>query len=324
MQNDLRTFHVYDLEVSAKKDGATIPSMSDVLTVWNKMHVNKTIFPMLNGNKNLIIGDLHHDQQNNYICLLIRLSDKLAPNSVYSDLDTDGFNEHLKVGNQGADYGCHVLVSTAPEAAQANVYTCCVEKVSGLPASVVQRMLSMYLHFEYTANDTFYQYPAPGGGLKKDGSPRMERCLPHIKMRGRPSDTLINDINNGTLSGISLIKTEQVAPIAGAPYLLKESSELKLTIDQGNLPAQVFQGIQHAIQQNSGAYGVAKVAYRIPNSRRIVTVELDTATGHPLEELYIEAFDIGPIFPPLAQSSRNIVQRLVTPATAEFLQRRAI
>lgn len=324
MQNDLRTFHVYDLEISARKDGASIPTMMEVLEVWRRMHANRTVFPMLKGNKNLVIGDFHHDLQQNYITILIRLSDKLAPNSVYSDLDTGAFNEHLKVGNQGADYGCHVIVSTAPEAAQANVYTCCVEKVTGLPAGIVQRMLSMFLHFEYSANEKFYQYPAPGGGLKKDGSPRMDRCLPHIEMRGRPSDTLINDINNGTLSGISLVKAEQVAPIAGAPYLIKQTSELKLSIDQGNLPAQVFQGLQHALQQNSGEYGIAKVSYKIPNSKRVVTVELNAATGQPLNDLYIEAYDIGPIFPPLAQSSQNIVQRLITPAVAEFLQKRAV
>lgn len=324
MQNDRRTFHIFDLELATKKEGASPPTMMEALRAWDHRRQAGATYPVQNGDKTMLLGGVHIFEETQSAVLLVRLSDKKAPNSVYSDPEADVFNEHIKEGNVGADYACHVLVSTAAEQAQANVYTCAVERVPGIPYQLVGRLLSKLLNLEYHANNNFYKYLAPGGGLDKSGNPRMLRCCPHVELRGRPSSSLIDDINEGRLSGVTLVRTEQVAPIAGAPYLVKSRSELKLTINHDGVPAQVWNSLQHALQQNSGAYGRAKVSYRAPNSRRTVTVELDSQTGTPLSDLYIQAFDIAPIFPPLAQSTNAIVTRLVDPARQQLLQIRSI
>jgi hypothetical protein len=324
MRNDERTFQIYNLEIAAQKAGASVPTMSEAIAVWQKLRAAGRTYPIQAGDGTMLIGQIEVRTNDQIAILLIRLSDKNAPNSVYSDPDNGDFIEHEKTGNVGADFACHVIISLAPEIDQANVYTCGIERIAGLSPGLVQRILSKFFNYEYHDNEEFFKYPSPGGGLTKDGQPKFERCCPHVELRGRPSQTMINDINNGHLSGISLVRSEQVTPIAGAPYLIKSHSELRLTIDRANMPAQVWNSVQHALQANSGNYGQAKVSYRIPGSKRTVTVELNSHTGLPLSDLYFQSFDVRPIFPPLAQSTHTITPRLVDPAVQQVLLNRTI
>lgn len=324
MKNDRRVFYIYDLELAARKDGAKILSFDEAFAVWDKMWKGGRTYPLNNDKATLLIGDIVRNDADKYVVFLLRLSDTSAPNSVYSDPANGGYIEHEKEGTIGADFACHVMISTAMEKAQPNVYTCAIERIPGISAGLVQRILSKFLNYEYSENAAFYAYPAPGGGFTKDNQPRMERCCPHIELRGRPSASMVKDINDGRLTGISLIRSEAITPLAGAPFLRKSETELKLDIDFGNLPAQVWNSIEQALKANSGDYGTAKVSYQRPGTKRFVTVELNSNTGHPLSDLYVESFEIGPIFPPLAHSSKTVVTRLSDPAVVQFKSHRAI
>lgn len=324
MQNNQRQFYIFDLELAARKVGATIPVMSDIVPVLQHMKNTGRRYVLRANTATMLIGDISVHAGLQYIVLLLRLSDKTTPNSVYSDPTAGHFNEHLKAGDVGADFGCHVLVSTAPEQGLPNLYTCAIERVPGLPFELVRRFLSKLLNFEYHDNATFFAYPHPAGGIDANNQPRMDRCCPHVELRGRPSDTLINDINAGRITSISLIKSEPVTPIAGAPYLTKTESELKLGIDHNNLPANIWGSLSQAFQQNAQTYNAAQVKYKVPNSTRVVTVEIDTATGAPLTEMYIRSFELTNIFPFLAQSAMQIVPHLRDLAVPEFLVNRTI
>lgn len=324
MQNNRRQFYIYDLEVAARKAGATPPPMSDVIAVMSRMHAASRTYTIRTNTGTLLIGDLAVNVPQNYAVLLVRLSDKLTPNSVYSDPAAGRFDEHVKNGNVGSDFGCHVIISLLPEQNIPNIYTCAVERVPGLPPELVRRMLSKFLTFEYDEDPASFSYPNPAGGLTRGGLPRMERCLPHVEMRGRPSDSLIDDINAGRLSGVSLVKSEVVAPIAGAAYLRKSTSELKLDVDHNALPAQLWDSLRAALHRNARVYPTAKVSYRVPGESRTVTVEIDAVTGAPLNDLYVKSFELNNIFPFLAQSARQIVPHLRDLAVPQFIANRTI
>jgi hypothetical protein len=324
MRNDQRQFYIYDLEVGARKAGASIPNMATVVAVWQKLAQAGQTHPIRHDAATLLVGDIHIDHARGVVTLLVRLSDKSAPNAVYSDPAQGHFQEHIKVGNQGGDLGCHVFISLTPEANLPHTYTCAIERVPGVSADLVRRVLSKYLNYEHHSNPAFHEYPHPNGGLDRQGNPRMERCCPHIELRGRPSDTLINDINNGHISGISLIKHEMATPIGGAAYLTKHTSELKLGIDHNHLPANIWNSLRGAFRRNAGAYPVAKIAYRTPGSSRGVTVEIDANTGAPLSELYVKSFELSNIFPLLAQSAERIVPHLRDMAIPHFVAERHI
>ncbi|MCW2245139.1 hypothetical protein M2352_000730 [Azospirillum fermentarium] len=324
MRNDHREFYVYDLEIGVRKAGAKVPDMETVVSVWDKLSRANRCHPIQSGNMTLLIGQVEINRENNVATILVRLSNKLAPNSVYSDPTTGDFNEHIKTENQGSDFACHVLVSTIQEENKPNVYTCIIERVAGLTPNLAQRVLSKFLNFEFHEDTTSFQYRSPGGGLDRAGQPRMERCCPHIELRGRPSDSLVRDINNGRIHGISLVKVEQNTPIAGAAFLTKESSELKLGIDRGNLPANLWDNLRTAFQRNAGSYQQAKIRLEMDGTKRSVTVDIDAQTGAPLRDLYIKSFEITDIRPLLAQSARQIVPHLRDHAIPRLLEHRTV
>lgn len=324
MRNDQRQFYVFDLEVGAKKNGAVIPDMQTVLGVWNKKRREGRSHLINGGAATTLIGDMEIDPVRNLATILVRLSDRMAPNAVYSDPASNDFQELRKIGNQGADLGCHILISIQPENQFPNIYTCLIERIPGLSSSISQRLFSKLLNFEYNDNKQFYQYPHPNGGLDRNGQPRLDRCCPHIALRGRPSDTLINDINTGHLTGVSLVKSEVATPIGGAAYLTKNTSELRLAIDHNNLPHNIWDGLTRAFNQNSATYQKAKVAYKLPNSKRSVTVEIDSNTGAPLSDLYVKSIELTAINPLLAQSSDRIVPHLRDLAIPHLIAERDI
>lgn len=324
MHNDRRQFYVFDLELAARKVGATIPTMNDIVPVLQHMKDTGRTYGIRSNTATMLIGDMEVNAAHNYVTLLVRVSDTTTPNSVYSDPIAGQFDEHVKVGNVGSDFGCHVIISTAPEQGVPNTYTCAIERVSGLAFDLVRRLLSKLLNFKYHDDPAWYSYPHPAGGLDVNGQPRMERCCPHVELRGRPSDTLINDINSGRVTGVTLVRNEPVTPIAGAPYLTRTESDLKLGIDHNNLPANLWGSLSQVFQQQSQTYNTAQVTYRVPNSKRVVTVEIDTATGQALGDMYILSFELSNIFPFLAQSAMQIVPHLCNLAVPQFMAHRTI
>lgn len=325
MRNDQRQFFIYDLEIAAQNEDASLPTMVDVLPIWDAMARADRHLPVRARTATLLLGEVAIDAAQEFATLLVRLSDTLAPNSVYSDPASRDFQEHVKTGRQGADVGCHVLISMRPEQGIPNTYTCAIEKMPGLSAELVRRLLSKLLNYKYHDDPSFYTYPDPAGGLKRDGTPRIRRCCPYIALRARPSSTFINDINNGHLTGVSLIKTEVATPIAGAAYLTRQKSELTLGIDRQHLPqANMWDALVDAFRRHAPQYGAAKVAYRLPGSTRTVTVELDAATGEPLNDLYVQSYQVTRVFPLLAQSTERIVPHLRDAAIPEFLANRTI
>lgn len=324
MQNNRRQFYVFDLQLAARKAGAAVPAMNDIVPVLQHMKDTGRTYALRSNTATMLIGDMETNAAQNYIVLLVRISDTTTPNSVYSDPTAGQFNEHLKVGNVGSDFGCHVIISTAPEQGLPNTYTCAVERISGLSFDLVRRLLSKLMNFKYHDDPTWFSYPHPAGGVDANNQPRMERCCPHVELRGRPSDTLIADINSGRITGITLVKSEPATPIGGAPYLTKSESDLKLGIDHNNLPANLWGSLSQVFQQQSQTYNTAQVTYRVPNSKRVVTVEIDTNTGQPLGEMYILSFELNNIFPFLAQSAMQIVPHLRDLAVPQFMAHRTI
>jgi hypothetical protein len=324
MRNDWRRFFVYDLEIGAKKDGAVAPDMEAVGAVWQKMHAASRIYPVRGGEGSMLIGGINIDPMSKSITVLVRLSDKAAPNSVYSDPNAGTFQEHMKASGQGSDLGCHVFISSAEQKSSPNVYTCIIEHVQGLPAALIQRALSKMLNYEFNENGQSFKYPHPGGGNDRNGNPKFDRCCPHVELRGRPSDRLINDVNNGVISGISLIRTETATQLGGASYLKKKETELKLSIDKSLLPANPWSSLKAVFSGNAANFPVAKLSYKTPGSARAVTVEINAATGSPLTELYVDFFEKSPIFPFLANSSSTIVPHLRGLVIPELAARRDI
>lgn len=327
MRNDQREFKIFDLEVAARKPRASLPGMDKLIPLFQQWKDNNRFFQIEKGTSTLLISDIEHDTDKDYITLLIRRSNTLSSNSVDSNPAQGTFIEHVKKDGEGADFCCHVFISGIPEKNLPDTYACAIERVQGLSFTLIQRLLSHILHEEYTNNNSFFSYPHPGGGKDSNGEPRQERCCPHIKLSGRPSENLALDIENGTLQSISFIKTETCTPIGGAAYLESKSLEMRTVLDKNLLPqTSLFNNLTKVFYSHwqDTQYSKAKITYKPKNVSRPTTITIDMEKGTPLSERYILYFEIKNIDPLLAQSSKNIVPHLKNRAEEEFLKHRNI
>lgn len=325
MKANFRQVFVYYVEVVAQAANATLPSMSDLVTVWDRRRqAGQAHAQVSNGDIDLTLGDVVIDPGQQSASLLIRHSDKQAAESVYSDIRNNAFTAHPKGQNEGGETGVHVFLSTAQEQGQANRYVCVIEKVPYLDVALIRRFLNRVLHDEYDNNPAFHTFPNPAGQRTRQGQIRIDRCLPRLEFQGMPSQNLAQDVQNGRLQGITLIRTENRVPVGGVPFLTTKEATLKLEVDQGGLTANVWRDVRRAILTEAPNFPVAQVGFRLPGRNKTVSIKVDSQTGAPLTELYIKSFDVTNIFPPMAHSSQSVVPAFSQRVIPVLLQERTI
>ena len=75
MQNNRRQFYVYDLEIGARKAGATVPTMNDVVQIFEKFRAAGRTYPIRANTATMLIGDISIDVAQQFITVLVRLSE---------------------------------------------------------------------------------------------------------------------------------------------------------------------------------------------------------------------------------------------------------
>jgi hypothetical protein len=306
-----RTFYHFTCHIRAKSQKATVPTMDTLVQVWEQAWLqDKAITELKDDSGTLAVGDLVHNEENGYVAILIRHSDKSAPNTVYSDIAAKKFTEHKKGAGEGHESGIHLLISTIPEAEKPNVYACLVEGCEGLGYSSARRVLNDILRERYKVDSSIFEFLDPAGQKDRQGKIKVRTCQPRIDLFGEPSQDFVHDLEAGTLQGVTLINTNLQQSVAGVPWLSYSEDTLKLTIDKKSVPLNFWDDLKRALKSKSKQYGKAKVSYKLPDRTRSVSVDLNSKTGAPLKELYIKSTTIKSIFPLLANSSVKVVPHL--------------
>lgn len=308
MKNNERMVLVLDCEVMSSTNGVDLPSISDLSKIWGKYIDNgRAVFDIRNNTAILTACHIDRDQENNITSILVRISDKLAPNAVYSDIRHGVFTEYKKSDNEGNDVCCHFFVSETQEAAKPNTYTCMVEQSQGLSHREVRRILNSILHVQYKEDPSVFEVDDPRGRRLRDGTPKKVVHLPRIELRGRPSQSFIRDIERGRLSGVTLIKSEPQTPVAGSAFLRHKEKRLCLSIDHGNIPENLWADITATLTRTSKEFSRADISFSEKDTKKSYTVKISTDTATPTEDPYIESVHISPILPVMAHSSEKIV-----------------
>jgi hypothetical protein len=320
-----RSFFFFECEIVSAKVGASIPTMATLLGIWKAHKAAGTAkLAIRNSSANLLIGDISEDAADKYFTALVRLSDSLAPDVVYSDIVADTFIEHRKAGKQGNDLAAHVMISIAPERGKPNVYFAMVEQVPGLSFAEIRRLLNRILRYQLHQDATPFKYSDPHGKTHKDGSPVVHQHLPRLEFRGIPSANFAKDLQRGKLTGVSLIRTEEHTPVAGIPYLTKKETELRLAIDRGNVIQNKWDDLKAMLLAESRKYPQGKIQFKLPEQNRSVSILVDSKTGAPLSEVYIQSILLRRINPILSYSSKTIVKHLIDLAQPHLISGRSV
>lgn len=136
----------------------------------------------------------------NEIILLVNRCDPKAPDMVTSDPENDEHTVHTKPPGHGGDYSAHVIIKKSPFQGD-NYYLCAIETLvgSGLNSTVIKSFLNhllkkcrIELKKEYKISDI-------------SDSDVLVRHVHQLTFHGHPSDSFLNDLENGSLSGLEAV-----------------------------------------------------------------------------------------------------------------------
>ncbi len=325
MKSNFRQAYVYNLDMETKRKPAVLPNMNEILDVLDKRLATGSVsITLANGDAHIELGDITRDPATQTATLLVRYSDKYSADAVYSNITSKTRRTHAKNTGEGGETSAHLVISTAPERATPGRYTCMLERSQTINASLVRRLINRLIHDEYDTNPNFFTYPSPTGQRDAAGNLTRERTLPRIELDGQPSANLAHDVQQGRLTGITLLRAETHTTVGGIPYLTKQEATVKIAVDQGNLGSNIWGDVKRAIKAEAGDYPVAQIGVQLPGRKKVVSVKVDAASGNPLTEMYVKSHDIWNISPPMAASANAVVKAFVDRVRPLLISERVI
>lgn len=322
MKGTERNIYYYDVMVERRAVHAHVPRLLDLANVWRaRFEVGACSNERENGAVAYRVGDIRIDLQHNTLSMLIRRVDRNAADAVYSHIQTGRMRVARKRNNEGGDTAAHLTISLAAQAGYPNTYLCMLEGMSGISHRHVQSLLNTILRLACSDNRTLFEYDDPAGARRRDGTPKRHPFVPHVEFRGHLSETVIRDLERGTISRIELVAAQARAQLGGDQYLVEDEYALKIRVDR-NLPQQNrFRRLVAAMQTKRAAFQRGRIVFK-DEYAKTHTIECDLETGTPEQQTYIKSFIIRNIDPPLAQSSEQIVDRLLAGMVRELRAQR--
>lgn len=157
----------------------------------------------------IIIKDL--DFIDGFFVLLVNKSDPSIPDFVSSNPEVGERTIHRKPKDHGGESSAHVLIKPEP-IRDKNYYYCIIEcsHGTGLTASGIGPYIAHIIRRCKKIYASQFRLTNPDGSVDKKGSPNLVHWNHDVELQGHPSNSFINDLEQGTLSGIELIDHEEV------------------------------------------------------------------------------------------------------------------
>jgi len=314
MRGAERRVYYYDVELGTNKKDASPPPMVDVINaIATRYEESKASHSINKDTATLEIGDMLIDEEEGHALLLVQISDRTAPDPYLSNPIEGTSRVVRKEEGEGRGFGAHLLVSLTAEPETPNTYRVLLEKNTGLHRSHVNRLLHAILRTLYQEDPTVFTCDHAGGQRTREGLPKQVEFRPMLEFTGHPSESLIQELEQGELKEISLIHNEQQGPLGGRAWLQKEERILKVKAKFTNRVRNVWQNLQavFAAQAQAG-YEHARIKFKTQDGES-ASVDIDTATGNTLlHDKYVKSRRITDIDPPMDESSDEIVEHFAT------------
>jgi hypothetical protein len=144
-----------------------------------------------------------------YLALLLCLSDKRRPDQVLTDVDGNSRRVFTREDGEGLDHSMHLVISADETLAGSATYRLAVESVPNFSISLAARFIQYLVRKLSTRKDVVFSAHAPNGAMQDNVPVEVPLSLAS-EVRGVPSDELLQDIENGELSEIELVREVQV------------------------------------------------------------------------------------------------------------------
>lgn len=308
MRSKERYVNFYDLLVKVRATHARIPSLTQLIDLWQQYgREGGLIHERENGMLRIRIGDMLFQEDHEMVILLVRRADQNAPNATFSNLTTGTLRVARKESHEGGDTAAHAVLSQI--ASEPNTYRCVIESVPGLSHRVIQALLNDLVRQACKdqgkgrgadKKPVLFSYDDPAGA-RRQGTPFQ----PHVELRGHLAEELADDLDNGMLQKVELVKSRPRASLGGDQFLVETEYKLVVEPHKDMPPQGRLSRIIAAAACRKHDFDTARISFKDRNHRsHTVAVEIDHGT--PEQELYVRSALVRDIDPPLDQSCDTI------------------
>jgi hypothetical protein len=252
---------------------ADYTEMSVILDLlYEKFQTGECVKMINNNTAALRITDFEIDQENGIAFILFQYSDKSITNPVFSDLETGELRTEPKLDGEGIAVSAHYVISLKENDVK-NTYVTILENIPGIGRTRLDAFLASEFR-EICKNDTSFEYTK-----NKIGYRPIPRTL------GLATQSLKDDLNNGYLSHISLIKHTNSKSEFDEDGYTKEKSriiEIKLSDKFNGDDAHKIINLMKKRGFKNG-YELMKVKFKNEKTR---TINVETRVEDAFDVLY--------------------------------------
>ena len=296
-----RQIHFFDMHISARGKLSKRDDPIDFLAAPKDFsEIAEDVDQMFRNGDNLLqsgytdksashyLKDFRIDDDN--IIFLVNRCDPNGPDMATSNPVEKEHMVHSKPLGHGVDYSAHVVVKRVPVRGR-EYYLCVIETLvgSGLNATVIKSYLKHVVRKCRAEFPKKYQIP-------DISDPKIKvRHVHDVEFQGHPSDSFINDIENGHLSGIQAIRyrgKEGVLDTVGG--ISEQYRSIKFKVDTAFVSdvADSLKTLRNTILREYKEYSELRVGFRTADDQN-KTAKISMDTGNLVDaEHYTKKFEL--------------------------------
>lgn len=233
----------------------------------------------------LYIADIRRSEDGSFVSILMNRGD---PNAVSPSFINTAENDVRRVRPRPAEtpgWSAHLLISTNAERGR---HRACFEQMPHVSASVVELGLEKMLSRAVERNPTYY-FDSIG---RKAGRASVERkrYQPVLAVNRVPSENLIDDLDQGQLTGVTLTRERRYYAGPGERDIVKYQEE-KVVIHTKPAPKQAVVAALNNLIQQARTDNFQKISFHLEKLPGGATnhPSIDLTTSDAMEALYVRA-----------------------------------
>jgi hypothetical protein len=319
MKKNERIVQYYDVSISARSrtfDAPEAISVKRALDILDSIPMEQRATRRGRGTQTFYISAWRKEGRS--VLILINKSDQGIADPVFTIPIRGSRRTAAKRQEEGQDFSAHVLIKPNPDPLQPALML--VEQCPGLSGMTIGNLLSTFMRTAARLTPENFVQIHPDGSVDENGKPATYNVRFKFEVLGHPSEDFVNDLNRGALSSLELITSRvKGGAIDDSHYLVQSRASVVLKVSpQIQRPADLAGHVLDLITNKQKDYSTARLTFKIPNSQREQSVEIDAETGIP--EKYIKRMVMNNFALPLEGSYANfneeVVRRLLVLARA--------
>lgn len=270
-------------------------SLEEVKNIIIKKHQNQsTTYLFQNETRQIRIKDVKEGISNNqnYLCLLLSLSDKDTPDTVYENFESGETRRFPKEENEGSSTTAHILINQSTKNTSP-YHLVLIEKAIGLTPNNIERYLNFLLNDESCMES-----------YEKDGEQKTYRPL--FDILGHQSNTIRRALETGIVQDIELIAHVKKSEGFDEYDFIKEKKEEFQFVLQEKVKPNIFKNLVDKITIQQPYSRFENMFVRIKDHEgTIKRAEIDPATDF-LSDAFIQTELLKDFEKPLDQAHASI------------------